>query len=306
MGHGYWTWLIPLASDSHSIGIVVDADIHPYATMNRFDKAMAWLHRFEPQCAGVLEDHRAGLDDFLGLHHFAHACTQMYSAERWALIGEAGVFTDPFYSPGSDFIAIGNDLVSELIGRERRGGDIAGDAAYFSRMYLRLYAAFLKLYDGQYPIMGNAQVMSAKVAWDNACYWAISAPLFFRRKYRDRAYLQRLDGLLTRFFFLHGRMQAKLRQWHDADHVNRYGHAHVNYMDVPYLKALQAGLADTLSDDELTTRVEANFRDLERFSQVILRMAAGERLDRHAAGFENVAALQLPQLGVAASVGAPP
>ena len=248
----------------------------------------------------VLEDHRDDLDDFLGLHHFAHACTQMYSADRWALIGEAGVFTDPFYSPGSDFIAIGNDLVSELIARESCGDDITSDATYFSRMYLRLYAAFLKLYDGQYPIMGNAQVMSAKVGWDNACYWAISAPLSFQRKYRDRAYMQQLDGLLTRFFFLHGRMQAKLRHWHDEDHVNRYGHAHVNYMDVPFLKALQASLADTLSDDELTTRIEANFRELERFSQVILRMAAGEQLDRHAAGFENVAALQLPRPRVAA------
>jgi flavin-dependent dehydrogenase len=298
MGRGYWTWLIPLASDSHSIGIVVDAEIHPYATMNRFDRAMAWLHRFEPQCAGFLEDHRSQLDDFLGLHHFAHACTQMYSAERWALIGEAGVFTDPFYSPGSDFIAIGNDLVAELIGRERRGEDIATHAAYFSRMYLRLFAAFLKLYDGQYPIMGNAQVMSAKVGWDNACYWAISAQLFFQRKYRDLAYMQQLDGLLTRFFFLHTRMQAKLRQWDVDDTANSYGHGHVNYMDVPYLKAIQGSLADTLTDEQLTARLHENLAQLERFAEVLMRMPAGATLERDQAGFENVAALQLPKVGV--------
>ena len=100
MGKGYWTWLIPLASDSHSIGIVADDALHPYPTLNRFDKAMGWLHTFEPQCAEVLEAHRGDLDDFLGLQHFSHSCTQMYSADRWALIGEAGVFTDPFYSPG--------------------------------------------------------------------------------------------------------------------------------------------------------------------------------------------------------------
>ena len=125
MGTGYWTWLIPLASESHSIGIVADDAIHPYQTLNRFDRAMAWLHKFEPQCAEVLEAHRGDLDDFLGLQHFSHSCAQMYSADRWALIGEAGVFTDPFYSPGSDFISIGNDIVSELITRDRRGEDIA-------------------------------------------------------------------------------------------------------------------------------------------------------------------------------------
>ena len=301
MGRGYWTWLIPLASDSHSIGIVVDADIHPYPTMNRFDRAMQWLHRFEPQCASYLEDHRAELDDFLGLHHFAHACTQMYSSDRWALIGEAGVFTDPFYSPGSDFIGIGNDLVSELIARERRGEDIEAHASYFSRMYLRLYAAFLKLYDGQYPIMGNAQVMSAKVAWDNACYWAISAQLFFQRKYRDLAYMQQLDPLLTRFFFLHTRMQARLRQWDVDDATKAYGHGHVNYMDVPYLRALKQSLADGLTDEQLLARLHENFANLERFAEVILRMAAGERLDGDVAGFENITALQLPR--ATASVG---
>ncbi len=294
MGRGYWTWLIPLASNSHSIGIVVDADIHPYATMNRFDRAMQWLHRFEPQCAAVLEDHRAELDDFLGLHHFAHACTQMYSADRWALIGEAGVFTDPFYSPGSDFIAIGNDLVSELIGRERRGEDITAHAPYFSRMYLQLYAAFLKLYDGQYPIMGNAQVMSVKVGWDNACYWAISALLAFRRKYRDMAFMRRHEPLLARFSLLHARMQATLRQWDAADAGSHYGHAHVNYMDLPYLKALQQGLADDLSDEQLSVRLQENLSRLEQFADVLRRMPSGATLDRDEAGFENVAALQLP------------
>ena len=48
----------------------------------------------------------------------------MYSPDRWALIGEAGLFTDPFYSPGSDFIAMGNDYVVDLVRRERNGDDV--------------------------------------------------------------------------------------------------------------------------------------------------------------------------------------
>ena len=54
-------------------------------------------------------------------------------------------------------------------------------AEAFNTTHLRLFDAFLRLYEGQYPIMGNAQVMTAKVAWDNACYWAITALLFFQR-----------------------------------------------------------------------------------------------------------------------------
>ena len=298
MGKGYWTWLIPLASESHSIGIVADDALHPYQTMNRFDRAMGWLHKFEPQCAELLEAHRDELDDFLGLQHFSHNCTQVYSADRWALIGEAGVFTDPFYSPGSDFISIGNDIVAELITRDRQGEDITHHAAFFSRMYLLLFQAFLKLYDGQYPIMGNAQVMTVKVAWDNACYWAISALLYFRRKYRDMAYMQQLEGLLTRFFFLHARMQAKLKQWNDVDQGS-YGYQQMSLLDMPYLHRIQGQLWDDIDDATLTARLHENFAELERYAEVILQMAAGKTIDRDAGGFENATVFQLQKVSVA-------
>jgi hypothetical protein len=299
MGKGYWTWLIPLASESHSIGIVADDALHPYQTLNRFDRAMTWLHTHEPQCGALLEAHRGELDDFLGLQHFSHSCAQMYSADRWALIGEAGVFTDPFYSPGSDFISIGNDIVSELITRDRRGEDITHHAAFFSRMYLLLFNAFLKLYDGQYPIMGNAQVMTVKVAWDNACYWAISALLYFRRKYRDMAYMQQLEALLTRFFFLHARMQHKLKQWNDADQAS-YGYRQMSLLDMPYLHRIQGQLWDDIDDATLTTRLHENFAELERYAAVILQMAAGKTIDRNHGGFDNAAVFQLPKATVAA------
>ena len=55
------------------------------------------------------------------LNHFPHGCARVFSNERWALTGEAGVFTDPFYSPGSDFIGIGNDLITEMILRDGDG-----------------------------------------------------------------------------------------------------------------------------------------------------------------------------------------
>ena len=299
MGRGYWTWLIPLASDSTSVGIVADGDLHPYATVNRFEKAMAWLHRHEPQCAAVLEDHRADLEDFLGLHHYAHGCAQMYGGEgeRWALIGEAGPFTDPFYSPGSDFIAIGNDLTTELIVRDRRGLPWDAHARYFSRMYLRLFDAFLRLYDGQYPLMGHAQAMTAKVAWDNACYWGISAQLYFQRRYRDLAYMQSIEPLLYRFFLLHARMQRRLRECEAVDREAAHGAGYVNFMDVPWLAQLQRSLADALTAEELTARLHENVARLEQFADVVLQVAAGGEVGRDAGGFDNVGALRLPRVG---------
>ena len=119
--------------------------------------------------ASVVERVPATLEDFLALQHYAHGCARVFSPDRWALIGEAGVFTDPFYSPGSDFIAMGNDCITDLIvARAPAARTSSARAEAFNTTYLRLFDAFIRLYDGQYPLMGNAQVMTAKVAWDNA------------------------------------------------------------------------------------------------------------------------------------------
>jgi flavin-dependent dehydrogenase len=49
VGEGYWVWLIPLASGSHSVGIVADAQLHPIEGMNTFDKAMDWIEKHQPR-----------------------------------------------------------------------------------------------------------------------------------------------------------------------------------------------------------------------------------------------------------------
>jgi flavin-dependent dehydrogenase len=267
MGKGYWTWLIPLGSGSTSIGIVADDDLHPYSRINRYERAVDWLREFEPQCAKVVEGLHDRLEDFLALKHFAHGCERVFSPDGWSLVGEAGVFTDPFYSPGSDFIAIGNDLTADLITRAAAGEDVSARAEAFNVNYLRLYDAFLRLYDGQYRLMGNAQVMTAKAAWDNGCYWAISALLYFQRRYRDPAFMASIDPLMRRFFVLHARLQQLFRAWDLADD-GRYADEFTNVTFMERLFQLQGALAAPRMEEEDLRRVlEENLRFLERFAQ---------------------------------------
>jgi flavin-dependent dehydrogenase len=285
MGKGYWVWLIPLGSGSTSIGIVADDTLHPYARINRFDRAVDWLREFEPQCADVVEQHSSSLEDFLALRHFAHGCRRVYSADRWTLIGEAGPFTDPFYSPGSDFIAMGNDFTIDLIVRESRGEDIGARAEMFNDSYLRTYGAFLRLYERQYPIMGNAQVMTCKVAWDNGCYWSVTALLFYQNRLRDVAFMDSIADLVRRFALLHARMQQFLRAWHESDEqLYRAGFASV--IGLERLRQLQAELAtEPLDDGALRERVGKNIAWLERFAAGIRQLAL-ERAPH--AGLERV------------------
>jgi flavin-dependent dehydrogenase len=310
MGIGYWVWLIPLGSGSHSFGIVADGDIHPFARLNRFERAMDWLREFEPQCAEVMEAHASELEDFLALQHFAHGCARVFSPDRWALVGEAGVFTDPFYSPGSDFIAMGNDYTTDLIVRDARGENIADRVEAFNTTYLRLFDAFIRLYDGQYPIMGNAQVMTAKVSWDNACYWAITALLFFQQRLRQPEFIASIDPLMRRFFVLHARMQQFFKAWYVADEGSVYAQASPNIVDVPFLRQWQASLGDSIVDDDvLRARLEENYTKLEAFARTWQGFAAERHgtLARFVAAAPgdpamlDVAPLRLMPLGVAVS-----
>ena len=135
VGEGYWAWLIPLASGSHSVGIVADAKLHPLATMNSYEKALAWLAKHQPAVADALAGKESALLDFAFLRDFSYGCKQVFSGRRWAITGEAGLFLDPFYSPGSDFIAIANTYICELVGRDRTGRPIDAHAQVFDQIF---------------------------------------------------------------------------------------------------------------------------------------------------------------------------
>ena len=276
MGKGYWLWFIPLGSGSHSVGIVADPALHPFNRINRYERALDWLREFEPQALNVVEPHAGELEDFLALQHFAHGCARVFSPERWAMAGESGVFTDPFYSPGSDFIAMGNECIADLIARDVRGEDISSRAESFNQTYLRLFDAFTRLYEGQYPIMGNAQVMTAKITWDNGTYWGITALLYFQRRYRRPEFIASIEPLMRRFFVLHARMQSFFRAWDQADQRS-YADTQRNVLDLDFLKHLQSSLKDPMMDDDsLRARLEENFALLEAFAQSWQAVAAEE------------------------------
>jgi len=225
-----------------------------------------------------MEAHAAELEDFLALQHFAHGCARVFSADRWSLVGEAGVFTDPFYSPGSDFIAIGNDYTTDLIVRDARGENVGERAEAFNAMYLRLFDAFIRLYDGQYPTMGNAQVMTAKISWDNSTYWTVTALLFFQRRLVQPAFIASIDPLLRRYFLLHARMQQFFKAWNRADAGAQYESAWLNIVGVDLMREWQAALGEPLADDEtLRARLETNFEQL----QALARTWQAVALERH-------------------------
>jgi flavin-dependent dehydrogenase len=230
VGHGYWVWLIPLSSDNTSIGIVVDERIHPIANMNTYEKALAWLKIHEPVVAQNLGG--VSVMDFLFFKEFSYETKQFYSAGRWACVGEAAAFLDPFYSPGSDFIAMGNTMVTQLIRRHFEKTFTSAAVEQSNATMLLLHRAFTDVFRDQYPTFGRAKVMTAKVVWDNASYWVFICQVFFQDIFFEDKHLDRYCRLLDQFYRLNLRVQQLFRDW-TARSRDGSGYDYLGYEDFP-------------------------------------------------------------------------
>ena len=270
MGEGYWVWLIPLSSGSTSIGIVADPRVHPLNTFNSLDRSLDWLHRHEPECANAVEINRDKVQDFLAIKKMSRGSRQVFSTNRWGLVGEAAAFLDPFYSPGSDFIAIGNTMLGKLIEEDLAGRSIEHLAPTLQSVFLTLFQNNLLTYRDQYPLFGNPRIMSIKFVWDYAVYWGFPALLYFNGKLTDASFIQSLSGGVEEIREMNMKMQDFFRQWHESDpHVNAIP-AFVDQSKIEIMTRLNAELIEKIPDDELKQRFRSNVNLIRDLMQEIV------------------------------------
>jgi flavin-dependent dehydrogenase len=275
-GDGYWTWLIPLSSGSHSVGIVCDADMHPIGTMDTFDKAMDWFAIHQPQLHAQLASRRHQLQDFAYFKNFSYGCKQVFDGRsRWALTGEAGLFLDPFYSPGSDFIAISNTYITELVAHDLAGGPVSMYADVYQSIYFSLYQNMLPIYTGQYRIFGNAEVMPVKVLWDYTYYWGVLCQLYYQNKLTDITAMGRLQKTLSSVQKLNVAVQDFLRAWDLAgrrpDRPRMLDQAAMDWF-----AELNRGLADELTPEQFQARLRDHLGKLDTMALQIVAQAQGD------------------------------
>ncbi len=264
MGQGYWVWLIPLASGSTSMGIVAAEEFHSLSDFNSFDKALAWLDRHEPQCADAVREHIDDLQDFRAIKHYAVECERVFSGDRWGITGEAGFFHDPFYSPGSDFIAFSNTFLTDLIRRDLSGkGFLLGTRAFsYDRIYKRFYYGTSTAYFDQYCIFGNPTVMPVKILWDYLVYWSITGFIFMQgRMCHQSMYLRNL-GRLSRLGKVNHFMQEFFRRWHEeTKDIPACGT--IDISQVPLIRESNTRLLEAMNNRTYFQRFAANLAQLE-------------------------------------------
>ncbi|MGB8221411.1 MAG: NAD(P)/FAD-dependent oxidoreductase [Polyangiales bacterium] len=212
MGTGYWVWIIPLSSGHTSIGVVAHSEYHDFNRLKTLDRVRDFIAEHEPVLAKHLADRE--VLDFLCIREYSNTIGRSWSADRWGIVGEAGAFVDPLYSPGTDFIAIANSFTEELIRVDLAGEDLETRTRELNIRYRALVSGAVDVFRDAAPIYGHAPAMLAKIYWDNFAYWSFLCQYFLQEIYRlsepeHTAQIQ--TG--QRIFELSSYVQKLLREW---------------------------------------------------------------------------------------------
>jgi hypothetical protein len=280
MDKGYWLWVIPLGSKNTSIGIVADPAVHPFETFNKYDKAMEWLKVNEPRGYKMLSAETPNLMDFKILKHYAHHTGKVYCAEeRWGVTGEAGAFLDPLYSPGTDFIAMNNSWLSDLILKDLAGEDVTRLGEVYEQAHLSLVDNWIPVYQNKYLLMGNAQIMVMKIFWDWATYWSVPTLIFTNKGFTNLKVLKELfssaTGLGRRFGALNKQMQDLFLEWlpyQGEIFENRY----IDPYDLSYMRQFQLGIDKQYEPEALVEKIASNMQILEQVAAAMFRLISAQ------------------------------
>ena len=101
---GYWIWFIPISPEVVSVGIVMERTA---GWQNSLCKQEGFLNFLKQHRAAWSLLQKATLLDISSFQHLTYGTRQYFSRNRWGLIGESAVFTDPFYSPGIGLYCLG-------------------------------------------------------------------------------------------------------------------------------------------------------------------------------------------------------
>lgn len=262
MGPGYWVWIIPLDNGATSFGIVGDNQVFEDNDFSSFETTKAWLEKKHPHCAAEIEN--AKVLDFVSISDYSHSCKQVFSDDCWGISGEAGLFADPFYSPGTDFIALSNTFLTQLVSDQHRGKDIRLTSRVYEQLYQSFFASTLSLYEGQYGGFGDRRMMSLKLVWDYAYYWGILTLLFYRNATTDIQLMRKLSEPLRKAQQSNQHVQSAFRQHAMKRQVLPAQGIFMNQYDVPCLKHFNAIL------DQPSNSIE---KDLSENTVLLERLA---------------------------------
>jgi 2-polyprenyl-6-methoxyphenol hydroxylase-like FAD-dependent oxidoreductase len=265
---GLWFWVIPL-HDKTSLGLVYEHGAVDFAAVNSAEKMFDWVYERFPCFARDLP--QRNVLHFAALRDYAHDCRIAISDERWALTGEAGRFSDPLYSPGSDLIAIHNTLIVDAIQHGHRAR-----CRQHETLVRALYDGYVPGYARGYTALGDQEAFTLKYVWELTVYFVAYVFPFMNELFAVPEFVK---PFLRRFATLGARntglqeLLGGLVHWKQAQGTAGGGGTPADpllfeFSTLPALARSQELLKQVgLSPTEALATLESHWRDLEELAR---------------------------------------
>lgn len=149
-------------------------------------------------------------------------------------------------------------------------------AKKFNTLYLALNDSFVEGYRHNYPFFGTTHVMTAKILWDFATYWAFTSQLYFQSIFTDHELWFRITKIMVPgFFVLNKRIQQLFRDW-AMKVTSRNTYQYLDFMKIPFIKFLHEDLRTPKTIDQIFSDMAASLDVFEEFAQVLFFQALEE------------------------------
>jgi 2-polyprenyl-6-methoxyphenol hydroxylase-like FAD-dependent oxidoreductase len=182
---GLWFWVIPLQGIT-SLGLVYDNRLIKSEDVNDPQRLVKWVCEHFPLFARDLPKRK--ILHWAGYRDQSFDCAQTIDRHHWALVGEAGRWTDPLYSPGGDVISIYNTLLTDSILTADQE-EIDAKVPLYEQLEQAVYAAYVPSFAISYDCLGDQEVFSLKYTWELTVYFAFYVFPFINDLFTDRRFL---------------------------------------------------------------------------------------------------------------------
>lgn len=275
-GEGFWFWTIPLHGIT-SLGLVYDSKRVKHSEVATAEKMIDWVCERFPLFAPDLKKRK--IVDKGGYASFAHDCAQVLSEERWAMVGEAGRFTDPLYSPGGDLISLYNTLVCDAICTEDRER-LPGKVRLYEAMQRAFYESYVPSFAVSYDTLGDQECFSLRYVWELSVYFSYYVFPFINGLFTDptfgTGYLRRLTQLGPKNRGLHELLNGFYHWKKRQGLLGTEAPVNFEFMQAPALRSAESCFYKMGLSSEAARRVlDEQLSSLDELARFIVAHVAG-------------------------------
>ena len=139
------------------------------------------------------------------------------------MVGEAGRWTDPLYSPGGDVISIYNTLVTDSILTADQA-ELESKVPLYEQLEQAVYQAYVPSFAISYECLGDQEAYSLKYVWELTIYFGFYVFPFINDLFTDRRFLIHFLRNFSKLGRVNLVLQTFIKHYYDWKKANREPH----------------------------------------------------------------------------------